>query len=113
MTSPQGGPTGQRALAVWRDEFRRYAQGGAAEAGSAPHSTATTQDVADALLHAALAFDGFINTQGGMQPGRAEQSMLLLLLVRDYLLPLGDSEGALLDPVFEETLDAIRQGRLS
>jgi len=112
MTSPQGGPTGQRALAVWRDEFRRYAQGGAAEAGSAPHSTATTQDVADALLHAALAFDGFI-TQEGMQPGRAEQSMLLLLLVRDYLRPLGDSEGALLEPVFEKTLDAIRQGRLS
>ncbi len=112
MTTPQGGPTGQRALEVWRDEFRRYLQGAAPATGSMSHSSATTQDVADALLHAALAFDAVI-TQGAIPLGQAEQSMLLLLLVRDHLMPLQDSEGALLDPVFGKTLEAIRQGRPS
>ena len=108
MTTPQGGPTGQRALEVWRDEFRRYSQGAAPATGSMSHSSATTQDVADALLHAALAFDAVI-TQGAIPPGQAEQSMLLLLLVRDHLMPLQDSEGALLNPVFGMTLEAIRR----
>jgi hypothetical protein len=110
MTAP-GGPSGQRAVALWRELFRVYRQRQVIPLpAAAPRVAATQEDLADTLLHIAAAFDDFIATST-MTAGLAEQSMLALLLVRDQLLPLPPRLAGSITADFQQILDLTRQAR--
>ena len=110
MTSP-GGATGQRAVALWRELSRIYSQRQVPPPpGAAPRIGATPQDVADILLHVAAAFNEFVTT-GTMTSGRAEQSMLALLLVRDQLVPLPARLAGSMTADFQQVLNEIRHAQ--
>jgi hypothetical protein len=109
MTMPvTGGSVEQRAVEQWRNLFRRQAQRlGPPQAGPA-RNIASVEDVRDALQHVALAFDQLI-TLGRMTPEKAQQSMALLLLVRDWATPLPPN--AQLDQDLRGVVDALRLAR--
>lgn len=71
---------------------------------------ALPEDLAEILLAAALAFDEYINT-GQLPPGRAEQSLMALLLVRDHLLPLPPRMTQALAADFADVVQGTREAR--
>lgn len=106
-----GGPSGQRGVALWRELFRIYRQRQVPPpASAAPRVTATQQDLAEILLNVALAFDELLTT-GALPPGRAEQSMLALLLVRDQAVPLPVRLAGSISTDFQEIIAVTRQLR--
>lgn len=105
----QGGPSGARALSVWRDLLRDFAAGRARGSGtSTARQLASKDDIQELLLHVAGAFDELI-TRGKLQTGRAEQTLLQLLLVRDYVAPL-PAGATNMEPDFKAVIDALHKG---
>ena len=78
-----------RAKSAWEVIFEARAAKLQLPTAPTSHTDATAEDLLDIIADAAVAFEEFLET-GSIEAGRVASSMLMLLVARDFILPLPD-----------------------